>query len=91
MYGESLEYLDIKQWELESGDFFTEDDVKKGSKVCVIGKTIVNELFNGIDPVGKNVRFKSIPFKVIGVLKSKARTAGEWIRTTSSCHHSPQS
>lgn len=75
MYGESIEYLDIRQWELESGEFFTDDDVKKGSKVCVIGKTIVNELFNGVDPVGKNIRFKSIPFKVIGVLKSKGENS----------------
>lgn len=75
MYGESLEYLDIKQWELEDGEYFTEEDIRKGSKVCVIGQTIVNELFEGHDPVGKNVRFKSIPFKVIGVLKSKGENS----------------
>lgn len=75
MYGESLEYLDIKQWELSDGEFFTEEDLHKSSKVCVIGQTIVKELFQGIDPVGKVVRFKSIPFKVIGVLKPKGENS----------------
>ena len=72
MYGESTEYLDIKQWEVENGSGFTDEDVKKASKVCIIGKTVANELFpDNQDPVGKMVRFKSIPFRVIGVLKSK--------------------
>lgn len=72
MYGESVEYLDIKQWEVTSGSVFTDDDIRKSAKVCVVGKTVVDELFGeGVDPVGKMVRFKSIPFRVIGVLKSK--------------------
>jgi len=72
IYGESLEYLDIKQWTVQEGDCFTEEDIKKSAKVCVIGKTIVDELFpDGQDPVGKTIRFKSIPFRVVGVLKSK--------------------
>ena len=72
MYGESTEYLDIKQWEVENGSGFTDEDIKKASKVCIIGKTVANELFpDGQDPVGKMVRFKSIPFRVIGVLKGK--------------------
>lgn len=72
IYGESPEYLSIKQWTVEDGDMFTEEDIKKSAKVCVIGKTVVDELFpNGGDPVGKTIRFKSIPFRVIGVLKSK--------------------
>ena len=72
MYGESVEYLDIKQWEVTSGSVFTDDDIRKSAKVCVVGKTVVDELFGeGVDPVGKTVRFKSIPFRVIGVLKSK--------------------
>lgn len=72
LYGESLEYFDIKQWAIEDGDCFTEDDIRKSAKVCVVGKTIVNELFpNGGDPVGKTIRFKSIPFRIVGVLKSK--------------------
>ena len=71
MYGESTEYLDIKQWSVEEGDCFTEEDIKKAAKVCVIGATVVKELFNGHDPIGKTIRFKSIPMRVIGVLKSK--------------------
>ena len=72
MYGESTEYLDIKQWPVEQGECFTDEDIKKAAKKVVIGKTIVTELFGeGVDPVGKTVRFKSIPLTVIGVLKSK--------------------
>ena len=71
MYGESTEYLDIKQWSVEEGDCFTDEDIKKAAKVCVVGATIVKELFDGHDPVGKSIRFKSIPLRVIGVLKSK--------------------
>ena len=71
MYGESPEYLDIKQWPVEEGECFTDEDVKKAAKKVLIGKTIVNELFGGVDPIGKTVRFKSIPMTVIGVLKAK--------------------
>ena len=71
MYGESIDYLDIKQWPVEKGDCFTEEDIKKAAKVCIIGTTIVKELFDGHDPIGKTIRFKSIPMRVIGVLKSK--------------------
>ncbi len=72
MYGESAEYLDIKQWPVEEGECFTEEDIKKAAKKVVIGRTIVTELFGeGADPIGKTVRFKSIPLTVVGVLKSK--------------------
>ena len=71
MYGESIDYLDIKQWPVEEGDCFTEEDIRKAAKVCVVGATIVKELFNGHDPIGKTIRFKSIPMRIIGVLKSK--------------------
>ena len=72
LYGESPEYLDIKQWEVTKGTAFSDEDIKKSAKVCVIGKTVADELFNEhVDPVGKMIRFKSIPFRVIGVLKSK--------------------
>ena len=72
IYGESPEYLDIKQWEVEDGECFTEEDIKKSAKVVVVGKTIVDELFGkGVDPIGKTIRFKSIPMRIVGVLKSK--------------------
>jgi len=67
MYGES-----IKQWPVEEGECFTEEDIKKAAKVVVVGTTIVKELFGeNVDPIGKTIRFKSIPMRIIGVLKSK--------------------
>ena len=71
MYGESIDYLDIKQWPVEEGECFTEEDIKKAAKVCVVGATVVKELFGSTDPIGKTIRFKSIPMRIIGVLKSK--------------------
>ena len=73
IYGEATEYMDIKLWVVEQGDCFTEEDIKKSAKVCVVGKTIVEELFGDKDYncVGKIIRFKSIPFRVVGILKSK--------------------
>ena len=71
LYGESTDYLDIKQWDVEEGECFTEEDIKKASKKVVIGATVVKELFGDHDPIGKTVRFKSIPMTVVGVLKSK--------------------
>lgn len=72
VYGESPEYLDIKQWTIEQGDCFTQEDIKKAAKVCVVGTTIVKELYGeGADVIGKTIRFKSIPMHIIGVLKSK--------------------
>ncbi|MCR5181359.1 MAG: ABC transporter permease [Bacteroidaceae bacterium] len=71
-YGESADYLSIKLWTVEKGTGFTEEDIKKSAKVCIIGKTVVDELFpTGQDPVGKTIRFKNIPMRVVGVLKSK--------------------
>ena len=73
MYGGSPEYMQIKLWQIEDGECFTDEDVKKSAKVCVVGKTVVEELFGdkNFDCVGKTIRFKSIPFRIIGVLKSK--------------------
>ena len=71
IYGEAPEYIDIRLWTIEKGECFTEEDIKKAAKKVLIGQTIVNELFGGVDPIGKTVRFKSIPMTVIGVLKGK--------------------
>ena len=71
-YGESPEYLDIRLWTIEEGECFNEEDINKAAKKVVIGHTIVTELFgDGVDPIGKTIRFKNIPMTVIGVLKSK--------------------
>ena len=73
VYGESPEYIDIKLWQLKDGICFNEEDVRKSAKVCVVGTTVVEELFGdkNYDAVGKTIRFKSIPFRIIGILKSK--------------------
>ena len=69
--GVGLEYLDIRQLKVESGEMFTEGDIRTAAKVCVIGKTIVDNLFPGKDPIGHVIRFSQVPFRVVGVLKSK--------------------
>ncbi|MCX6271528.1 MAG: ABC transporter permease [Bacteroidetes bacterium] len=70
--GANTDILSIRKYKIKSGDMFTERDVIASAKVCVIGKTIVDNLFvNGEDPIGKTVRFNKIPFKVIGVLTTK--------------------
>ena len=70
--GVGTEYLEIRQLSVEYGEMFTEADIQSSAKVCVIGKTIVDNLFpNGEDPIGKIIRFNKVPFRVIGVLKSK--------------------
>ncbi len=72
--GVSEDYLDIRKYSLKSGIMFSEEDVKRYAKVCVIGQTVVNELFtNGEDPIGQVVRFGSIPMTVIGVLAPKGQ------------------
>lgn len=70
--GVSMDYLTIRQLTVEQGEIFTENDIRTAAKVCVIGKTIVDNLFpDGSDPIGKVIRCNQIPFRVIGVLKSK--------------------
>ena len=70
--GVSPEYLEIRQLSIENGTMFTNADIQSSAKVCVIGKTIVDNLFpDGNDPIGKVIRFNKIPFRVVGVLKSK--------------------
>ena len=71
LYGESIDYLDIRQWTIDEGECFTEEDIKKAAKVCLVGATVVKELFGNTDPIGKTLRFKSIPMRIIGVLKGK--------------------
>lgn len=71
IYGASPEYLSIRDWSVEKGSMFTEDDVESYAKVAVIGKTVQENLFPNEDPIGKMIRFKNIPFKVIGILKEK--------------------
>jgi len=70
--GVSIDYLTIRQLTVEQGEMFSENDIRTAAKVCVIGKTIVDNLFpDGSDPIGKVIRCNKIPMRVIGVLKSK--------------------
>lgn len=72
IYGVNQDYLSIRQLKVADGEMFTDTDIKSASKVCILGQTVVDYLFpNGSDPIGKVVRFNSIPFRVIGVLKKK--------------------
>jgi putative ABC transport system permease protein len=70
--GVSIDYLNIRQFSVEQGEMFSENDIRTAAKVCVIGKTIVDNLFpDGSDPIGKVIRCNQIPMRVVGVLKSK--------------------
>lgn len=71
MFGVGEEYLRIRNWELEAGGFFTERDVRSGNCVCVVGYTVVRELFQTTNPMGETIRIGNIPFTIIGVLQSK--------------------
>lgn len=67
-------YLEIRQWKLLRGEFFTEQDVRSGNKVAVLGISVAKELFKGEDPIGKTIRIKRLPFKVIGIAEEKGRS-----------------
>ena len=72
IYGVNEDYLEIRGYKVQDGDIFSEQDIKTAAKVCLVGKTVIDELFtNGENPVGKVIRFGSIPFRIIGVLESK--------------------
>ena len=72
IYGVNQDYLTIRQLRIADGEMFTDSDIKTAAKVCVLGQTVVDYLFpDGSDPIGRVVRFNSIPFRVIGVLKKK--------------------
>lgn len=72
LYGVNRDYLDIRKFSVEDGEMFTDYDIRTSAKVCVVGKTVVDNLFTkGEDPLGKTIRFDKTPFRIIGVLKSK--------------------
>ena len=72
VYGVGLDYMDIRRYKVADGDMFTEQDIHAAAKVCVIGRSVADDLFtDGANPVGKIVRFGSIPFRIVGVLESK--------------------
>ena len=72
MQGVAPDYLQIRIWPIQDGIAFTDQDVNASAKVCLIGQTVVSYLFpDGSDPLGKTIRFKDIPFRIIGVLSKK--------------------
>ncbi len=73
--GVSADYLEIRQWPIEYGSFFTDQDVKGATKVCVLGKTVADNLFPESSPVEQTIRIRNVPFKVTGVLTRKGQNA----------------
>ena len=71
MSGTTPDYLDVHNWPIAEGDMFTDRDVRNRSKVCVVGTTLVRELFDDQNPVGKELRLNSVNFRVVGVLTPK--------------------
>ena len=71
--GTNEKFIDIRLWPISSGEFFTEGDVRTAARVCVIGKTVADNLFAGSDPVGLTMRIRNLPFRVIGVLTTKGQ------------------
>jgi putative ABC transport system permease protein len=71
--GTNEKFPDIRAWPVGSGEFFTEGDVRTAARVCVIGKTIQDNLFSGSDPTGQTMRIRNLPFRVIGVLSTKGQ------------------
>jgi putative ABC transport system permease protein len=73
--GVAPNFLEIRDWPLASGDFFTDKDVVSRAKVAVLGQTVVKQLFANEDPIGQQIRIRNVPFRVIGVLTSKGQSA----------------
>ncbi len=73
LQGGSPDYFAIRAWRIDRGDFFADADVRGATKVCLLGQTVVQQLFGGEDPVGATIRIRNIPFKVVGTLKSKGQ------------------
>jgi putative ABC transport system permease protein len=71
VYGQSADYLQIRQWPLESGRMYDEEEIDRAALVAVVGQTIVEELFEGADPIGETIRVRGLPLTVIGVLAPK--------------------
>jgi putative ABC transport system permease protein len=74
-YGTSPDYTTVRDWPIDSGEMFTDADVRGAAKVCVVGQTVVTNLFDGQDPVGRTIRVKNLPFRVTGVLSAKGQNS----------------
>jgi putative ABC transport system permease protein len=74
--GVNEQFLQIRKWDVQSGEFFTEADVRTAARVVVIGQTIAENLFPGMDPVGQTLRVRELPFRVVGVMRAKGQDPG---------------
>jgi putative ABC transport system permease protein len=72
--GGTEDFFAIRDWKLDNGELFSDADVKASAKVCVIGKTVADNLFQGADPIGQMIRIRNIPFKIVGTMKSKGQS-----------------
>ena len=71
MQGVGADYLMVRNWELEAGGFFSQNDIETNAKVCVIGQTLIPKLFRTINPIDETIRVNNVPFRVIGILEKK--------------------
>ena len=74
--GVSEQYPDVRKWPVQSGSFFTDADVRTAARVIVIGQTLADNLFPGMDPVGQDLRVSNLPFRVVGVMVRKGQDQG---------------
>jgi putative ABC transport system permease protein len=74
--GVSTDFQTIREWQVQSGTFFTDNDVRAMRKVAVLGSTVANNLYQGGDPVGSQIQIRNVPFQVVGVLATKGQSAG---------------
>jgi putative ABC transport system permease protein len=72
--GTNEKFPDIRTWKVEQGEFFTDADVRSASRVIVLGKTVAEKLFAGVDPIGETIRVRNLPFRVVGVLAAKGQS-----------------
>ena len=71
MQGVGADYLTVRNWELEAGGFFSDNDIQSNAKVCVIGQTLIPKLFRTVNPLDETIRVNNVPFRVIGILAKK--------------------
>src|SRR3989449_3959898 len=74
MQGTNEKFPRIRNWNVEQGEFFTEGDVRSAARVIVLGKTVSDKLFPGLDPIGQTIRVRNLPFRVVGVLAAKGQS-----------------
>jgi len=73
IYGGGPDYFAIRDWQLDQGDFFGDQDVRAATKVCMLGQTVVQQLFQNENPVGQSIRIRNIPFRIVGTLQPKGQ------------------